>query len=50
MSSPPQATWLVHGEPQAAAALEARIGAELGWGGVAVAARGQCVELAAGPT
>lgn len=40
-------TWLVHGEPQAAAALQARIAADLGWPAVAVAARGACIDLAA---
>jgi metallo-beta-lactamase family protein len=43
----PAQTWLVHGEPPAAAALAARIGTELGWPAVAVAARGQGVDLAA---
>jgi metallo-beta-lactamase family protein len=47
--TPPRATWLVHGEPQAAAAFEARIAADLGWHGVAAAVHGQCVDLAAGP-
>jgi metallo-beta-lactamase family protein len=47
--SPPSRTWIVHGEPQAAAALQARIGSDLGWPAVAVAARGQCVDLGAAP-
>jgi metallo-beta-lactamase family protein len=46
-AAPPARTWLVHGEPEAALALQARIGAELTWPAVAVAARGQCVDLAA---
>ncbi len=45
---PPQ-TWLVHGEPQAANALAARITTDLGWSGVAVAALGEVVPLGAGP-
>jgi metallo-beta-lactamase family protein len=45
----PPRTWLVHGEPQAAAALQARIAADLGWPAVAVAARGERIDLAAPP-
>jgi metallo-beta-lactamase family protein len=45
----PARTWLVHGEPAAAAALKLRIGADLGWPAVGVAARGERVDLAAGP-
>ncbi len=44
---PPPRTWLVHGEPRASAALQARIGAELGWPAVAVAAPGERIDLAA---
>ncbi len=43
----PARTWLVHGEPAAASALAARIGRELGWPEVAIAARGGVVELGA---
>jgi metallo-beta-lactamase family protein len=46
-SAPPPRTWLVHGEPQAAQALRARIRTELGWPVVGVAARGQCIDLGA---
>jgi len=46
--APPPATWLVHGEPAAAAALATRIGGELRWPAVAVAARGVRVDLATG--
>lgn len=41
---PPDATWCVHGEPAAAAALRDAIEAELGWR-VAVAADGQRIDL-----
>ncbi len=47
-TAPPR-TWLVHGEPQAASALKARIGADLGWPAVAVAAPGERIDLAAAP-
>ena len=46
--APAPRTWLVHGERPAALALQARIGADLGWPGVAVAARGECIDLATG--
>ena len=45
---PPTALWLVHGEPAAAAALQARVQAELGWADVSIAARGDTVDLADG--
>jgi metallo-beta-lactamase family protein len=41
---PPDATWCVHGEPEAAAALRDAIAAELRWR-VEVAADGQRVDL-----
>jgi metallo-beta-lactamase family protein len=44
----PDRTWLVHGEPQAAAALKARIATDLGWTAVAAAVNGQCAGLGAG--
>ncbi len=47
--TPPAQTWLVHGEPRAAQALQARIGADLRWPAVGIAARGQCADLAAPP-
>jgi metallo-beta-lactamase family protein len=43
----PRQTFLVHGEPAAAGALQARMAAELGWP-AAVASRGERVALAAG--
>jgi metallo-beta-lactamase family protein len=48
-AAPPARTWLVHGEPPAATALQARIAADLGWPGVAIATRGERVDLAAAP-
>ena len=39
-------TWIVHGEPRAATALRARIGEALGWPAVAIAARGDRIDLA----
>jgi metallo-beta-lactamase family protein len=48
-AAPPERTWLVHGEPQAAAALKSRIESDLRWPAVAVASRGECVDLAALP-
>lgn len=42
---PPGATWIVHGEPAAAAALRAHVGAELGWAGCRVARDGERVPL-----
>jgi metallo-beta-lactamase family protein len=42
---PPAATWTVHGEPQAAAALRDVIAAELGWARCAVAADGARVAV-----
>ena len=41
----PPRTWLVHGEPPAANALAARIGAELGWREVSVARLGEVATL-----
>jgi metallo-beta-lactamase family protein len=45
--SRPRQTFLVHGEPPAAAALKSRLAAELGWT-AAIASRGERVVLAAG--
>ncbi|OLB99516.1 MAG: hypothetical protein AUH30_04940 [Candidatus Rokubacteria bacterium 13_1_40CM_68_15] len=44
LARPPQSTWAVHGEPDAAAALRDVIARELGWQ-VAVAADGQRVDI-----
>jgi len=44
LARPPQATWAVHGEPDAAAALRDAIARDLGWR-VAVAADGQRVAV-----
>ena len=44
LARPPQATWAVHGEPDAAAALRDAIARDLGWR-VAVAADGQRVDV-----
>ena len=42
---PPAALWLVHGEPMAAQALEARVRADLGWSAVGIARLGQRIDL-----
>ncbi len=42
---PPSATWAVHGEPEAAAALRDGVERELHWGGCGVAGDGARVEV-----
>lgn len=42
---PPRATWIVHGEPEPAAALAGAIGDRLGWEACRVAAHGHSAEL-----